>query len=330
MDPCSRRERAFHDQKFIRAGRRSAHNAAIGKWASRCHPWLNSSPRSCSGCRPWRFASSAWPSSIQAKAPAKAERVIARTPSPTGRSGRRTLPPPAGRRGSAPKALPGQGQPPDGKSAGTRYAGRLFAARFIRCVREGRPRGDVHPAPSRFALGLWLRMKPKKRQPLDFTGIPVEPPVEDVGRPSRRKSEPDADAPVSEPDLDLDIAAVPDASAPPILDRGPLDLGPDPRRARSEPIPETPRASARRGFFGRREAKTKPEPQLEIQPSSRASRRPGRGRCSRARSDRSSRPRPEVELQGARTEADPAPFSPARGRRSAPSSPSPWPRCRPS
>ena len=40
-------------------------------------------------------------------------------------------------------------------------------------------------------------MKPKKRQPLDFTGIPVEPPVEDVDRSAGAKAEPDADAPVS-------------------------------------------------------------------------------------------------------------------------------------
>ncbi len=94
-------------------------------------------------------------------------------------------------------------------------------------------------------------MKPKKRQPLDFTGIPVEPPVEDVDRPVEAEAEADADAPVTEPDLDLDIAAVPDASAPPIPDRGPLDLDPEPA---PEPPPaevaETPRASARRGFFG--------------------------------------------------------------------------------
>jgi hypothetical protein len=72
-------------------------------------------------------------------------------------------------------------------------------------------------------------MKPKKRQPLDFSGIPVEPPVEDVGR----QVEPEADAPVSEPDLDLDIAAVPEASAPPSLDRGPLNLDPEPTPASS-------------------------------------------------------------------------------------------------
>ena len=106
-------------------------------------------------------------------------------------------------------------------------------------MREGRPRGDVHPAPSRFALGLWLRMKPKKRQPLDFTGIPMEPPVEDAGRPAQAEVQPDPDAPVSEPDLDLDIAAVPDASPPPILGRGPLDLGPEPA---PEPLPVAPRS----------------------------------------------------------------------------------------
>ncbi|WP_426030580.1 polar localization protein TipN [Caulobacter sp. DWP3-1-3b2] len=81
-------------------------------------------------------------------------------------------------------------------------------------------------------------MKPKKRQPLDFSGIAMEPPVEDVGR----QVEPQADAPVSEPDLDLDIAAVPEASPPPTLDRGPLN--PEPT-----PIVETPRTAARRGFF---------------------------------------------------------------------------------
>lgn len=110
-------------------------------------------------------------------------------------------------------------------------------------------RAAVFIRPTPFALGLWLRMKPKKRQPLDFSGIPMEPPVEDVGRPV----EPEADAPVSEPDLDLEIAAVPEASAPPSLDRGRISPEPEPA-----PIVETPKAAARRGFFA-----SAPKPQSQ-------------------------------------------------------------------
>jgi hypothetical protein len=138
--------------------------------------------------------------------------------------------------------------------------GRLFAARFIRCVREGRPRGDVHPAPSRFALGLWLRMKPKKRQPLDFTGIPVEPPVEDVGRPCRVRKPNPMRKRRSANRIWISISPpFPTRRPPPILDRGPLDLGPNPRPnlvSETPPVAETPRANARRGFFG--SAKPKP------------------------------------------------------------------------
>ncbi|MDB5455564.1 MAG: polar localization protein TipN, partial [Caulobacter sp.] len=46
-------------------------------------------------------------------------------------------------------------------------------------------------------------MKPKKRQPLDFSALPEEPPVEALAN----AAEIAADAPLSEPDFDLDIIA---------------------------------------------------------------------------------------------------------------------------
>lgn len=106
-------------------------------------------------------------------------------------------------------------------------------------------------------------MKPKKRQPLDFTGIPTEPPVEDVGRPAEAGSEPEADAPISEPDLDLDIAAVPDASDAPTLDRGPVDVGAEPA---PEPVPEAPPRNPRRAFFASAAPKAQPAPQPAPEP----------------------------------------------------------------
>lgn len=65
-------------------------------------------------------------------------------------------------------------------------------------------------------------MKPKKRQPLDFSAVPVETPAEDsVASPEASNVEGGAEAeataavdpPVSEPDLDLDIVA-PEPSSP--------------------------------------------------------------------------------------------------------------------
>jgi hypothetical protein len=156
-------------------------------------------------------------------------------------------------------------------------------------------------------------MKPKKRQPLDFTGIPMEPPVEDVGRPDGASSEPEADAPISEPDLDLDIAAVPDASAPPILDRGSLDLDPEPAPepvVESPSVVETPRATARRGFFA-----SAPKPQPEpiapprLEPESTAIIEPVEP--------------PKSNFKAPQPEPDAPPFSPTRGRRGAPVEPEP-------
>ena len=98
-------------------------------------------------------------------------------------------------------------------------------------------------------------MKPKKRQPLDFSGIPMEPPVEDHGRQSSGQVEPEADAPVSEPDLDLDIAAVPDVSLSPSLESADDEPASEPVPT---PPPEANRASARRGFFA-----STPKPQPE-------------------------------------------------------------------
>jgi hypothetical protein len=154
-------------------------------------------------------------------------------------------------------------------------------------------------------------MKPKKRQPLDFTGIPMEPPVEDVGRPIEANSEPDADAPVSEPDLDLDIAAVPDASAPPNLDRGPLDLGPEPA---PDPVPVTPpaaepsRVAARRGFFASA-PKPQPEPIAPPEPEPEAVLEPVDP--------------PKANFKAPEAEPDAPPFSPTRGRRGSPVEPEP-------
>ena len=95
------------------------------------------------------------------------------------------------------------------------------------------------------ALGHWLRMKPKKRQPLDFSALPVESPIEDTAR----APEVDPDAPISEPDLDLDIAAVPRSDEMSL--RGPLAADPEP-----------PRASGRRSLFQRppERAEVAPEP----------------------------------------------------------------------
>ena len=156
-------------------------------------------------------------------------------------------------------------------------------------------------------------MKPKKRQPLDFTGIPVEPPVEDVGRSPETDAEFDEDAPVTEPDLDLDIAAVPEASVPPILDRGPLDLGPEHTPEPTPPVAETPRVSARRGFFGGA-SKHQPAPKaldpIEAPKIEAVSREP--------EAVIESAPPPRSSFKAPQPELDPAPFSPARGRRSPP------------
>jgi hypothetical protein len=167
-------------------------------------------------------------------------------------------------------------------------------------------------------------MKPKKRQPLDFTGIPVEPSVEDVERPVGAEVEPDSEAPVSEPDLDFDIAAVPEASAPPILDRGPLDLGPEPT-PEAPPVVETPRANARRGFFG---SARKPQPTLESEPEFAAELAPNPFESVEPPTAEATDPEPEAVIEPApplksnfkpvEPEFDPAPFTPARGRRSAP------------
>jgi hypothetical protein len=145
-------------------------------------------------------------------------------------------------------------------------------------------------------------MKPKKRQPLDFTGIPMESPVEDSGRPLNASIGPEADAPVSEPDLDLDIAAVPDDADLPNLDRGPLTIDREPTLATP---PEAPRASPRRGFFA---SAPKPQPAPAVEPFR-------------------SEPEPEAVLdpvdppkadfKPSRAEPEAPPFSPTRGRRGA-------------
>ena len=163
-------------------------------------------------------------------------------------------------------------------------------------------------------------MKPKKRQPLDFTGIPVEPPVEDVGRPEETNSESEADAPISEPDLDLDIAAVPDASAPPNLDRGPLNLDPE---VPSEPIPEappapeTPRANARRGFFA---SAPKPQPTPKTPPKSFEPIEPPLPEPTAILEPAEP---PKSDFKAPDFELDLASFSPARGRRGAAIEPEP-------
>ena len=167
-------------------------------------------------------------------------------------------------------------------------------------------------------------MKPKKRQPLDFTGIPTEPPVEDVGRPPEAGSEPEADAPISEPDLDLDIAAVPDASAEPNLDRGPVSIDAEPA---PEPVVETPPRNPRRAFFASAAPKSHsqlqsqpaPEPQLEPEPQAFVSAAPPAPEPE---------PIPEPiepqksEFKAVEPEAAPL-FTPFRGRRAASVEPEP-------
>lgn len=106
-------------------------------------------------------------------------------------------------------------------------------------------------------------MKPKKRQPLDFSALPVEPPIEDTARAPNV----DSDAPISELDLDLDIADVP--SADEMTLRGPLpaELPPE-----TDPPPFPPRAQARRSLFQRppepdhAESRREPEPSSEPEP----------------------------------------------------------------
>jgi hypothetical protein len=90
-------------------------------------------------------------------------------------------------------------------------------------------------------------MKPKKRRPLDFSTLPVETPRDDAapasGLPESDLSafgvaEPDPDAPISEPDNDLDIADLPETgflAAPPRGARPPSYQPPEPR---PEPAPE--------------------------------------------------------------------------------------------
>jgi hypothetical protein len=71
-------------------------------------------------------------------------------------------------------------------------------------------------------------------------------------------------------------------------------------------------APARGAAFSARPSRSR-SPRLSSRSSLRKPRSP-----PRARSGDRADPAAEVELQGARTRADPAPFSPARGRRSAP------------
>ncbi len=95
-------------------------------------------------------------------------------------------------------------------------------------------------------------MKPKKRRPLDFSTLPVETPRDDAapasglpepGLPESESSafdlaEPDLDAPISEPDNDLDIADLPGTgflAAPPRGARPPSYQPPEPQ---AEPTPE--------------------------------------------------------------------------------------------
>ena len=92
-------------------------------------------------------------------------------------------------------------------------------------------------------------MKPKKRRPLDFSTLPVETPRDDAapasGLPEPDPSifaaaEPDPDAPISEPDNDLDIADLPEAgflAAPPRGARPPSYQPPEPQaEPASEPL----------------------------------------------------------------------------------------------
>ena len=159
-------------------------------------------------------------------------------------------------------------------------------------------------------------MKPKKRQPLDFTGIPMEPPVEDVGRPAQAGSEPEADAPISEPDLDLDIAAVPDASDAPTLDRGSVDLDAEPA---PEPVPEAPPRNLRRAFFASAAPKPQPTPEPEPEPQAFEPAPP-------PAPEPQAIPEPiepsKPEFKSSEPEAAPS-FTPSRGRRGAPVEPEP-------
>ncbi|MDG2530634.1 polar localization protein TipN [Caulobacter endophyticus] len=93
-------------------------------------------------------------------------------------------------------------------------------------------------------------MKPKKRRPLDFSTLPVETPRDDAapafGLPESEPfaaAEPDPDAPVSEPDNDLDIADLPEAgflAAPPRGARPPSYQPPEPQaEAAPEPLTST-------------------------------------------------------------------------------------------
>ena len=159
-------------------------------------------------------------------------------------------------------------------------------------------------------------MKPKKRQPLDFTGIPTEPPVEDVGRPPESGSEPEADAPISEPDLDLDIAAVPDASAEPNLDRGPVNVDAEPA---PEPVPEAPPRNLRRAFFASAAPKPQPAPEPEPEPQAFEPVEPPAPEPE-AIPEPIEPPKPEFPKSEFKTpEPEAAPlFTPSRGRRGAP------------
>lgn len=91
----------FMTKSSLAPGDEALHNADIGKWAHRCHPWLNSSPRSCSGCRQWRFASSAW---LSSKRPRLRPRPNGSSPAP--RANRPSRPSSAARVCTGPRSTP--------------------------------------------------------------------------------------------------------------------------------------------------------------------------------------------------------------------------------
>lgn len=110
-------------------------------------------------------------------------------------------------------------------------------------------------------------MKPKKRRPLDFSTLPVETPRDDAapasGLPESEPfaaAEPDPDAPISEPDNDLDIADLPEAGFLAAPSRGARPPSYQPPEPQPEPAPE-PLASSIA-------PEPEPEPAPPVEPAS--------------------------------------------------------------
>lgn len=143
-----RRAPLFMTKSSFEPGRELSHNVAIGIWVRRCPPWLNSSPRSCSGFRPWRCASSAWWWTGRSRLLRKpSEPSPAR---PANRPSKARRPVPIGRPWpSAPEPLAGQPSPVTGKPS--EPAMRAGFSSLGLCVARGWGvrAAEVHPAPCR-------------------------------------------------------------------------------------------------------------------------------------------------------------------------------------